>query len=56
MENEENVVRLAKPIRKGLLRLIFSRFFVIILLLVLRLLRVERKANRKNRPAEADRE
>ena len=37
MENEENVVRLAKPIRKGLLRLIFSRFFVIILLLVLQI-------------------
>ena len=28
MNNEENVVRLAKPVRKGLLRLIFSRFFV----------------------------
>ena len=35
MENEENVVRLAKPKRKGLLSLIFSRFFVIALLLAL---------------------
>ena len=35
MENEENIVRLHKPIKKGLLRLIFSRFFLIILLLVL---------------------
>ena len=35
MENEENVVRLAKPKRKGLLSLIFSRFFVIALLLAI---------------------
>ncbi len=35
MNQEENVVRLAKPVKKGLLRLIFSRFFVIALLLVL---------------------
>lgn len=35
MDNEERIVRLAKPIRKGLLRLIFSRFFLIALLLVL---------------------
>ena len=35
MENEENVVRLAKPKRKGLLSLVFSRFFVIALLLAL---------------------
>ena len=38
MEKEENVVRLAKPVKKGLLRLIFSRFFVIALLLVLQVL------------------
>ena len=38
MNNEENIVRLAKPVRKGLLRLIFSRFFVIALLLVLQVL------------------
>ena len=37
MENEENVVRLAKPVKKGLLRLVFSRFFLIILLLVLQI-------------------
>ena len=36
--NEENkVVRLAKPVKKGLLRLVFSRFFVIALLLVLQI-------------------
>ena len=29
MDNEERIVRLAKPIKKGLLRLVFSRFFVI---------------------------
>ncbi len=33
MENEEKVTRLAKPQRKGLLRLVFSRFFLIFLLL-----------------------
>ena len=32
--SEEQVVRLAKPVRKGLLRLIFSRFLLILLLLV----------------------
>ncbi|MBR3199863.1 MAG: cardiolipin synthase [Mogibacterium sp.] len=35
MDNEEKIVALAKPVKKGLLRLIFSRFFVIALLLVL---------------------
>lgn len=35
MENEEKVINLAKPIKKGLLRLIFSRFFLIAVLLVL---------------------
>lgn len=35
MENTENVVRLAKPVKKGLARLLFSRFFIIALLLVL---------------------
>lgn len=35
MNYEENVVRLAKPVRKGILRLVFSRFFVIAILLVL---------------------
>jgi hypothetical protein len=34
MDNEEKIVALAKPVKKGLLRLIFSRFFVIALLLV----------------------
>jgi cardiolipin synthase len=38
MENEGNVVRLSKPIKKGLLRLVFSRFFIIILLLILQIL------------------
>ena len=37
MDNEEKVVRLAKPVKKGLLRLVFSRFFVIALLLVLQI-------------------
>ena len=32
---DEKVVRLAKPVRKGLLRLIFSRFLIIFLLLLL---------------------
>ena len=31
---EERVVRLAKPVKKGIMRLIFSRFFVIALLLI----------------------
>ncbi|MBR3125172.1 MAG: PLDc N-terminal domain-containing protein, partial [Mogibacterium sp.] len=34
---EEKIVSLAKPVRKGILRLIFSRFFVIALLLVLQI-------------------
>ena len=34
IENEEKVVRLAKPVKKGLLRLLFSRFFVIAVLLI----------------------
>ena len=37
MENDERVVSLAKPVRKGILRLIFSRFFLIILLLVVQI-------------------
>ncbi|MBO6158657.1 MAG: cardiolipin synthase [Firmicutes bacterium] len=36
--NEEKFVRLAKPVRKGLLRLVFSRFLIIFLLLVLQVL------------------
>ena len=35
MENEEKVIRLAKPVKKGLLRLVFSRFGVIALLIAL---------------------
>ncbi len=35
MDNEERTVRLAKPVKKGLLRLLFSRFLVIGILLVL---------------------
>ena len=34
MENEERIVRLAKPHKKGILRLLFSRFFLILLLFV----------------------
>ena len=34
-ESTENIVRLAKPVKKGILRLIFSRIFVIALLLIL---------------------
>ena len=34
MENEEKVVSLAKPVKKGILRLVFSRFFLVALLLV----------------------
>ena len=34
---EEKIVSLAKPVRKGILRLIFSRFFVIALLFVLQI-------------------
>ena len=35
MDNNEVVTRLAKPMKKGLLHLVFSRFFVIALLLIL---------------------
>ena len=35
MDNKEVVTRLAKPMKKGLLHLIFSRFFVVVLLLLL---------------------
>ena len=35
MENEENVVRLAKPQKKGILRIVFSRFLLVFLLLAL---------------------
>ena len=37
MGNEERVVMLAKPVKKGILRLVFSRFFIIALLLVLQI-------------------
>ena len=37
MENEENVVRLAKPVKKGLLRLVFSRFGLIALLILIQI-------------------
>ena len=33
MGNEGKVIRLAKPLKKGLLRLVFSRFFVFVILL-----------------------
>jgi len=35
MENGERIVSLAKPMKKGILRLLFSRFFVIALLILL---------------------
>ncbi len=35
MEKEERVASLAKPVKKGILRLIFSRFFLIALFLIL---------------------
>ena len=35
MDNNDNIVALAKPVRKGILRLIFSRFFIFAILLVL---------------------
>ena len=38
MENEEKVIKLAKPLRKGILKLVFSRFFLIIMLFALELL------------------
>ena len=34
MEHEESVVRLAKPVRKGITRILFSRVFIIALLLI----------------------
>ena len=37
MDNEESIVRLAKPLKKGLMRIVFSRFFVIALLLILQI-------------------
>ena len=37
LEKEEGIVRLSKPIKKGLLRLVFSRFFVIALLAVMQI-------------------
>ena len=37
MNQEERVVCLAKPVKKGLLHLVFSRFFIIALLLVLQI-------------------
>ncbi len=38
MENENSVLRLVKPRRKGLLSLVFSRFFLIVLLLAAQIL------------------
>ena len=35
MDNEVNIVSLARPVKKGILRLIFSRFFIFAILLVL---------------------
>ena len=35
MDNDVNIVSLAKPVKKGILRLIFSRFFIFAILLVL---------------------
>ena len=37
-EKEGTITRLAKPVRKGLLRLIFSRFFLIVLMLLVEIL------------------
>ena len=37
MENNEKVIMLAKPVKKGLVRLLFSRFFLIALLLVVQI-------------------
>lgn len=34
METQDNIVRLAKPVKKGLMRLLFSRFFVFGILLI----------------------
>ena len=38
MEEESNVLRLAKPKKKGILRLVFSRFLIIALLILLQVL------------------
>lgn len=38
MQEEKGVLRLAEPKKKGLLRLIFSRLFVIVLLLLIQIL------------------
>ena len=38
MDSNEKIVMLAEPRKKGLLRLVFSRFFVIVLLIILQLL------------------
>ena len=35
MDSEERIVSLAKPVKKGLMRILFSRFFVFGILLVL---------------------
>ena len=37
MDTEERIVSLAKPVKKGIMRLLFSRFFVIAILLVLQI-------------------
>ena len=37
MDNNEVVTRLAKPMKKGLLHLVFSRFFIVALLLILQI-------------------
>jgi cardiolipin synthase len=37
MEKEEKIVSLAKPVKKGIMRLIFSRFFIFAILLVLQI-------------------
>ena len=36
--NDEKTVRLAKPVKKGILHLLFSRFFIIILLLAVQII------------------
>ncbi len=38
MESDEKVTRLAEPVKKGLLRFLFSRFFLIVMLLILEIL------------------
>ena len=37
MSKQDSVLRLAKPKRKGILGLIFSRFFIIVLLIIVEL-------------------